>query len=195
MLSRALASVALALSLTGCAWSGAFMQTVRDVAIKGGPPAVVAVACAPLGPLVIGCAVFGTVVIMDLVTEKSVLLSGEKIGSGALDREMERWKTAYQLEKGARIAAKSGESFYRKWRWRILWGAIAYFIFLRRKPIGEFFSGKVVVSRLWALIHAFIGANWTRKLAYGFDFMPKAHASETTIDPRLRPIRPRRNDP
>jgi hypothetical protein len=117
------------------------------------------------------CAAVGAV-IAHAVEENAALRAGEIQGVEARRIEDIRWKglTPREWESVAR-GASHAESLAQVWKWRIMWGAIGGFVLLRRKYLWAAVT-KRAGSRFWAFIHAFSGADWTRKRA-GFDLVRK----------------------
>ena len=151
--------------LSGCAsmWSSVKSSAAPAGGAAGG--AAIGTLAPPFGPIV-GAAIGALVV--HAVAENAALRSGEIVGEDALTAELRRWRTKAQTAEYAASFAEEGKDWATRWRWRIVWVAVGGFCLLRRKYLLAALTKNGVDSRFWAFAHAFVGADWTRRLAFGY---------------------------
>ena len=167
------------LLLPGCASMKAMARQARDTSVKVVPVAVVVVVTGPLGLGVQAACTLATVIITDLFTENASLSSGETIGEGARDAELNRLKSMLLVANGEKTLTQlavgemaGGKDWAVKWLKRAAWaiGLMVVFWFLARKRyIKRTITGDGAGSRPWMLVHAVFGWDWTRRLAFGYE--------------------------
>lgn len=163
----ALIVVLVALAVWGLSGCSSLWHATKSAAAPAGGAATGALAgsfAPPAGPIV-GAALGAA--IAHALFENAALRSGEVVGEGALEAELRRWRSKAQTAEFAAAVAEDSRDWAMRWRWRIVWIAVGFLVFLRRQWLWKFVTGQGVRSRFWTAVHILVAGDKTRKLAIG----------------------------